>query len=72
MDDTEPNPHTLAQKLAVLEERMKTMQAEYKTDIAHLAAEIHKRDKQMIITIVATMIGIASVAVAVLAIVSTS
>ena len=46
---------------------MKTMQAEYKTDIARLAAEMHKRDRQMIITIVATMIGSVSVAVAVLA-----
>ncbi len=67
MTDSEPRPHELALKLAVLEERMKTMQAEYKTDIAHLAAEMHKRDRQMIITIVATVIGSISIAVAVLA-----
>ncbi len=33
----------LAAKLAVLEERMKTMQAEYKTDIARLAEDNAKR-----------------------------
>ena len=33
-------------KLAVLEERMKTMQAEYKTDIAMLAADNAKRDAE--------------------------
>ncbi len=32
-----PTPHALSERLARLEERMKTMQAEYKTDIALLA-----------------------------------
>ncbi len=44
MTDLEPNPHELALRLAVLEERMKTMQAEYKTDIARLAEDAAKRD----------------------------
>ncbi len=33
----EPDIHHLAQQFAVLEERMNTMQAEYRTDIARLA-----------------------------------
>ena len=40
-----PSAEELARQLAVLEERMKTMQAEYKTDIARLAEDIAKRDK---------------------------
>ena len=32
-----PTPHELSERVARLEERMKTMQAEYKTDIALLA-----------------------------------
>ncbi len=36
--------HELSRDLAVLEERMKTMQAEYKTDIARLAEDSAKRD----------------------------
>ena len=46
---------------------MKTHKAGYKTDIALLAAEIHKRDKWMIVTVIGTMIGITSIAFAVLA-----
>ncbi len=41
---TDPT-HDLAVKMAALEERMKTMQAEYKTDIARLAEDIAKRDR---------------------------
>ena len=41
-----PSAEDLARQLAVLEERMKTMQAEYKTDIALLAADIAKRDAE--------------------------
>jgi len=76
MADSEPDPHELALRLAVLEERMKTMQAEYKTDIARLAedaakrdaeaakrdAEAAKRETRMIVTIA----GLLAVAVAVL------
>lgn len=42
---SDPCTVELAAKLAVLEERMKTMQAEYKTDIARLAEDIAKRDR---------------------------
>ena len=35
-----PAPHELSERTARLEERMKTMQAEYKTDIALLAKTI--------------------------------
>lgn len=56
----------LAAKVAVLEERMNTKQAEYKTDIAMLAAdnarletEIAKRDTRQLMAI-AAMIGIAT------------
>ena len=67
MTDPEPNLRELALKLAVLEQKMKTAQSEYKTDIANLAAELHKRDKWMIVTIMGTMIGVTGNAVAVLA-----
>ena len=40
-----PDLYALARQLAVLEERMKTMQAEYRTDIARLAEDIAKREK---------------------------
>ncbi len=35
-----PDSHELARQFAILEERMKTMQAEYKTDIALLAQQM--------------------------------
>ena len=61
-----------AVKLAVLEERMKTMQAEYKTDIAMLAAdnakrdaEHAKRDKQQLLAI-AGIVGLATAILGVL------
>ena len=41
----------LAVKLATLEERMKTMQAEYKTDIAMLAADNAKREVRIVLTV---------------------
>lgn len=41
-----PSAVDLAGQIAVLEEHMKTMQAEYKTDIAMLAADIAKRDAE--------------------------
>ena len=40
------NDHQLAQHVAVLEERMNTMQAEYRTDIARLAEDMAKRDAE--------------------------
>ena len=60
-----PDNHELARQLAVLEERMKTMQAEYRTDIARLAedmakhnVEAAKRETRMLLA-VAAMIGLA-------------
>ena len=41
-----PDNHELARQLAVLEERMSTMQAEYRTDIARLAEDMAKRDAE--------------------------
>jgi len=46
----------------VLEERMKTMQAEYKTDIVRLAEDNAKRETRLIVTIA----GLLAFAVAVL------
>ena len=44
--------------IAVLEERMKTMQAEYKTDIERLSKELAQRDRAMLLAIL-LMIGLA-------------
>ena len=53
-----PSAEDFARQLAVLEERMNTHQAEYRTDIARLAedmakrdAEAAKRDKQQLLAI---------------------
>ena len=50
--------------ISVLEERMKTMQAEYKTDIARLAedmarrdAEAAKRETRLVLTLAGLVIG---------------
>ncbi len=47
-----PTPHELSERVARLEERMKTMKAEYKTDIALLAKTITedntKRDTEAV------------------------
>ena len=51
-----PDNHELARQLAVLEERMKTHQAEYKTDIARLAENIARRDTHMLLSIAAIMV----------------
>ncbi len=40
-----PDHHELARQIAVLKERMNTMQADYRTDIARLAEDNAKRDK---------------------------
>ena len=60
-----PSAEDLARQLAVLEERMKTMQAEYKTDIAMLAADNAKRDKQQLLAI-AGIVGLATAILGVL------
>ncbi len=62
-----PDIHALARQLAVLEERMSTMQAEYRTDIARLAEDMARRETRLIVTIVATVIGGGGLAVAFLA-----
>lgn len=41
-----PDSNELARQLAVLEERMNTMQAEYRTDIARLAEDMAKREAE--------------------------
>jgi len=69
MADSEPDPHELALRLAVLEERMKTMQAEYKTDIARLAEDAAKRDAEAAkreTRLIVTIAGLLAVAVAIL------
>ncbi len=52
---TDPTVHSVAVKLAALEERMNTKHAEYKTDIAMLAAENSKRHVQLIVVILAAL-----------------
>ncbi len=52
----------LAVQMARLEERMKTTQAEYKTDIARLAEDAAKRETRLILA----MAGFIAVAVAIL------
>ncbi|MBC6438046.1 MAG: hypothetical protein GDA52_07890 [Rhodobacteraceae bacterium] len=41
-----PDIHSIARQLAVLEERMNTYQADYRTDIARLAEDMAKRDAE--------------------------
>ncbi|MBC6438595.1 MAG: hypothetical protein GDA52_10815 [Rhodobacteraceae bacterium] len=41
-----PDTHSIARQLAVLEERMNTYQADYRTDIARLAEDMAKRDAE--------------------------
>ncbi len=53
-----PDNHELARHLVILEERMKTMQAEYKTDIERLAKELAQRDRGMMLALL-VMIGLA-------------
>lgn len=45
----------MAQNTEVLEERMKTMQAEYKTDIALLAKQIAERDALLVLSVAALL-----------------
>ena len=58
----EPTPHELSERIVRLEERMKTMQAEYKTDIERLAKELAQRDRAMLLAI----FGMIALAVAIL------
>ena len=41
-----PTPHQLSERIARPEERMKTMQTEYKTDIGRLAEYMARRDAE--------------------------
>ena len=43
--------------VSVLQERMKTVQAEYKTDIARLAEDAAQRETRLIVTLVGLVIG---------------
>jgi len=52
------NSDDLHERVARLEERMKTMQAEYRTDIARLAEDMAKRETRTLLAI-AGMIGLA-------------
>jgi len=52
------DPVELNERVARLEERMKTMQAEYRTDIARLAEDMAKRETRTLLAI-AGMIGLA-------------
>ena len=53
-------------QLARLEERMNTVQAEYKTDIARLAEDAAKRDKQSTFMIVGVLLGSLALATTIL------
>ena len=64
MSELPSNPG-LARQLAVLEERMKTMQAEYRTDIARLAEDNAKRETRLLLAM-AAMIGLATATIGVL------
>ena len=52
-----PTPHELSERIARLEERMKTMQADYKTDIARLAEDNAKRETRLIVTIAGLIVA---------------
>ena len=47
-----------AERLARLEEGMKTMQAEYKTDIARLAEDMAKRETRLLLALI-VIVGLA-------------
>ena len=59
------NIYELERKIAVLEERMKTKQAEFKTDIAQLDARLASRDTKLIILMFAVTITLAGLSVAI-------
>ncbi len=62
---SESDAGVLAVQLARLEERMKTMQAEYKTDIARLAEDNAKRETRLV-TMMVTLIVAAVIILGVL------
>ena len=69
-----PDIHQVTRQVAVLEERMKTMQAEYRTDIARLAEDMAKRDASAAnreTRLILAMIVIVSVAVGLIAMIVT-
>ena len=68
----EADIHELAPQIAVLEERMNTKQAEYKTDIGQLRAELASRDTGLVLVVVGTIIAAAGLATAVLDILITT
>lgn len=47
----EHDGHELSERLSVLEERMRTMHAEYETGLARIEAEAAKRETRMLIAI---------------------
>ena len=53
-------------KVAILEERMNTKQAEFKTDIAQLDARLASRDTKLIILMITVAISLAGLSVAIL------
>ncbi len=71
MTDSEPTPRTLAQQLAVLEERMNTKQQEYKTDIANLATDLAKRDTRLLLAIFGIIAAVMTLGLTILGLVLT-
>ncbi len=75
-DDHERILYDLGRQVSVVEERVETKQAEYKTDIAILGAQMAKRDTEiekrlaemakMDVRLILAVLGIVSLAVAIL------
>ena len=66
-----PSVEDLARQLAVLEERMETRQAEYRTDVARLAEDMAKRDAEAVgreTRLLLALAGLVSLAVVILGI----
>ena len=68
-----PDNHELDKRLAVLEERMNTIQAnldktlqEFKTDLADFKTDAEKRDKTLLITLGGLIIGAIAIGVTIL------
>ena len=57
-----PTPHELSERIARLEEAMKTMKAEYETGLARLEAKIAEAK----VTVIVATLGIVGLAVALL------
>lgn len=56
----------LSERISVLEERMNTKQAEYKTDISRLSEAIAARETRLLVVVVGTIVAAAGLATAVL------